>query len=89
MPVVFSPEAIVDLAAIKSYIGADNPFAASRVAVQIVAACDRLEVMPERGRPGLVPGTRELTGAWPFVIVYRITPACIEIIRVWPGAQDR
>jgi toxin ParE1/3/4 len=30
------------------------------VAVQIVAACDRLEYLPERGRPGLVPGTREL-----------------------------
>jgi toxin ParE1/3/4 len=59
------------------------------MAVQIVAACDRLDLMPERGRPGLVSGTRELTGAWPYVIVYQIKPEAIEIIRIWHGAQDR
>jgi toxin ParE1/3/4 len=89
MPVVYSPEALADLVAIHAYIGEQNPAAASRVAVQIVAACDRLEFMPERGRPGVVPGTRELTGAWPYVIAYQITPAAVEIIRIWHGAQDR
>jgi plasmid stabilization system protein ParE len=53
MPVVLSLEALADLAAIRTYIGADSPAAASRIAVQIVAACDRLQLMPERGRPGL------------------------------------
>jgi plasmid stabilization system protein ParE len=47
------------------------------VAVQLVAACDRLEYLPELGRPGLVPGTRELTVIWPYVIVYRITPESV------------
>ena len=45
--------------------------------------------MPERGRPGLVPGTRELVALWPYIIVYRITPAAIEILNVWHGAQSR
>jgi toxin ParE1/3/4 len=89
MQVVLSPEALADLAAIRAYIGADNPIAASRIAVQIVAACDRLQFMPERGRPGLDPGTRELTGAWPYVIVYRVIPDAVQIIRIWHGAQDR
>ncbi|MDR3512201.1 MAG: type II toxin-antitoxin system RelE/ParE family toxin [Caulobacteraceae bacterium] len=89
MPVVFSPEAIADLTAIRSYIGERSPAAASRVAVQIVAACDRLEHLPERGRPGLVADTREITTAWPYVIVYRITGDAVEIIRIWHGAQDR
>jgi len=89
MPVVFSPEALADLAAIRAYIGERNPAAASRIAVQLVAACDRLEHLPERGRPGLVPDTREITTVWPYVIVYRITPAAVEIVRVWHGAQDR
>jgi plasmid stabilization system protein ParE len=57
--------------------------------VQILAACDRLEYLPERGRPGLVQGTREITAIWPYVIVYRITPHAVEIVRVWHGAQDR
>jgi addiction module RelE/StbE family toxin len=89
MPVAFSPEALTDLASIRSYIGEDNPAAASRVAIQLVAACDRLEHLPERGRPGLVPGTRELTVMWPYVIVYRVAEDGVAIIRIWHGAQDR
>jgi toxin ParE1/3/4 len=89
MSVAFSREALADLEYIRAYIGLDSPSAASRMAVQLVAACDRLETMPFRGRPGLVPNTRELTAAWPYVIVYRVTPDAIEIIRIWHGAQDR
>ncbi len=71
------------------YIGKENPAVANRVAVQIVAACDRLEYRPERGRPGLVAGTRELVALWPYVIVYRITSVAVEIVNLWRGAQDR
>lgn len=89
MPVVFTDPALTDLAHIHQYIGQENPHAATRVAVQLVAACDRLEYLPERGRPGLVPGTRELTAIWPYVIVYRVAVSTVEILRVWHGAQDR
>lgn len=89
MPVSFSPEALADLAAIRTYIGEQSPSAASRIAVQIVAACDALEHLPERGRPGLVAGTREVTLIWPYVIVYRIVPEAVEIVRIWHGAQNR
>ncbi|MBS0296239.1 MAG: type II toxin-antitoxin system RelE/ParE family toxin [Proteobacteria bacterium] len=89
MPVVFADEAQRDLVAIRAYIGEESPLAASRVAIQIVAACDRLEHLPERGRPGLVPGTRELTALWPYVIVYRVRADVVEILRIWHGAQDR
>jgi len=83
MPVVFSPEALADLTEIRSYIGDRSPAAASRIAIQLVAACDHLEHLPERGRPGIVAGTRELPVIWPYVIVYRITSDAVEIIRVW------
>jgi addiction module RelE/StbE family toxin len=89
MPVAYSPEALADLAAIRAYIGDRNPAAASRIAVQLVAACDRLEHLPERGRPGAAPGTREIATIWPYVIVYRITPDTVQIMRVWHGARDR
>jgi len=89
LPVTLTAPALADLLRIRAYIGQDNPAAANRVAVQIVAACDRLEYLPERGRPGLVPGTRELVALWPYVIVYRITPEEVQILRVWHGAQDR
>lgn len=89
MPVAFSPEALADLIEIRAYIGDRSLSAASRIAVQIVAACDALEHLPERGRPGLVAGTREITLIWPYVIVYRIGLDGVEIIRVWHGAQSR
>lgn len=89
MPLVYTQAALRSLAAIRAHIGNDNPAAANRVAVQIVAACDRLEYLPERGRPGLVPGTRELVALWPYVIVYRVTPSAVEIVNIWHGAQKR
>jgi addiction module RelE/StbE family toxin len=89
MPVVFSPEALGDLTEIRAYIGEHSPAAASRIAVQLVAACDRLEHLPERGRPGLAAGTRELPIIWPYVIVYRVAADAVEIIRIWHRSQDR
>jgi toxin ParE1/3/4 len=89
MPVVFADEALDDLDHIRQHIGRENPEAASRVAVQIIAACDRLEYLPERGRPGVIPGTRELTVIWPYVIVYRVKEIRVEIVHIWHGAQNR
>jgi toxin ParE1/3/4 len=89
MPVSFSRRALRDLANIHSYIAKDSSQAASRMAVELVAACDRLEQYPERGRPGLRRGTRELTTVWPFVIVYRFSDDEIEVLSIWHGAQSR
>ena len=89
MPVIYSRTALRSLAEIRAYIGTQNPSAANRVAVQLVAACDRLEYLPERGRPGLVPGTRELVVIWPYVIVYRIHAENVEILNIWHGSQER
>jgi toxin ParE1/3/4 len=89
MPVVHSPEAIADFANIRAYIGRRSPAAASRIAVQLLAACDSLEHLPERGRPGLRPGTREITPIWPYVILYPIGQEFAEIVRIWHSAQDR
>jgi toxin ParE1/3/4 len=90
MSVAFTRRALRDLANIESYIAKDNPRAASRMAVEIVAACDRLELFPERGRPGPRPGTRELTTVWPYVIVYKVRGSSgVEIISIWHGRQER
>ena len=89
MSVNFTRRALRDLANIRAYIADDNPHAASRMAVELIAACDRLEHFPERGRPGLRRGTRELTTVWPYVIVYRVVRTNIDILSIWHGAQDR
>lgn len=87
--IVFTTPAISDLQNIRDYIGKENPSAASRVAIQIVAACDRLEYLPERGRLGIVPGTREIVSCWPYTVVYRIRSQNVEILRIWHMSQDR
>lgn len=43
MQVVYTRRALRDLSTIHTYIAADNPALASRMAVELVAACDRLE----------------------------------------------
>ena len=87
--IVFTNPALADVQRIREHIGKENLSAATRIAVQIIAACDRLEHLPERGRPGLIPETRELTAMWPYVVVYRIEPETVVILRVWHGTQDR
>lgn len=89
MRVVVTDAALRDLMEIRAFIGERNPGAASRIAVQLLSACDRLEYLPERGRPGMIPGTREITTIWPYVIVYRVTAATVDILRIWHGAQER
>jgi addiction module RelE/StbE family toxin len=89
MRVAFSPEARSDLEDIHNYVSDLSPAAASRLAIQLLAACDSLEEFPERGRPGIVPGTRELTTVRPYIIVYRIDGPALQIVRVWHRLRDR
>jgi len=89
MQVFYTRRALRDLSNIHTHIAADNPAAASRMAVELMAACDRLEQFPERGRLGRRRGTRELTTVWPYVIVYKVTRQQVEILAVWHGAQQR
>jgi len=46
--------------------------------------------MPQRGRAGLKPGTRELVlMPLPYIIVYGIEGESIHIYRILHAAQDR
>ncbi len=65
-----------------------NPRAAIDLGDAIEAAVARLADYPESARPGRVQGTHELvvTGT-PYVVVYRIEPAAMVILRVLHGAQ--
>jgi len=89
MSVEFRRAALADLAYIHDYIAERNPQAALRMAREIVDACEKLELFPERGRAGRQPGTRELTTVWPYIIVYRYDAGLVSILRVWHGRQSR
>jgi addiction module RelE/StbE family toxin len=90
VPVVWAPQAIEDIARITRYIAAENPVAAARVARELLVSGDSLVTFPARGRPGVLPGYRELVAVRPYVIVYRLlADDIVDILRVWYTAQDR
>ena len=61
MTILWSPEAIDDLTSLRAYIAEDNPAAAKGVALHILHNIEQLlPNNPQLGRPGRVPGTREL-----------------------------
>ncbi len=88
MRLEWSPAARADRAAIFDYIEADRPLAATDVDERICAQIAGLARLPEIGRSGRVPGTRELviTGT-PYIVAYRIVKGKVLILRVLHGAR--
>lgn len=76
--------ALRNLDDIASWIAVDSPVAATRVVGRIRAAALRLESHPNSGRPGRVPGTRELVVPG---LPYRQRDDRIEILRVMHAAR--
>ncbi|MGY6217359.1 type II toxin-antitoxin system RelE/ParE family toxin [Methylolobus aquaticus] len=88
MRVEWSPEALNDLDRAVEYIAQDKPGAAHDVARRIWEASRQLADHPGIGRPGRVPGTRELviTGL-PYLAPYVIREDRIVILRILHGAM--
>ena len=89
MIVIWSSAAIADLTQLRAHIETDDPAAAQRVALHIAHNVDTLlPANPQIGRPGRVPGTRELViPKTPFVVPYRIINGAIEVLRVYHGTR--
>lgn len=89
MTIVWSPEAIADLIALRAYIAKDSPTGAQRVVLRLLRDLETLlPDNPHMGRPGRVTGTRELvvTGT-PYIVPYRVQGGEIQILRVYHGAR--
>jgi toxin ParE1/3/4 len=89
MKPVWSPEAVADLVALRAYIEQEDPAAAQRVALHIARNVETLlPNHPNMGRPGRVPGTRELViPNTPFIVPYRVVGSAIQILRVYHAAR--
>lgn len=91
MEIIWRRAALNDLEALREFIAQDNPRAAARVRVTILAAVERLATYPNLGRAGRVEGTRELIVAdTPYIVAYRVMENQIRILsilhasRQWP-----
>ena len=91
MQIRWQDDAINDLIQVRRFIAIDNPSAAAKVASRIRDAVPGLADQPGMGRPGRVPGTRELVLVdVPYIIAYRVQENSMVILRVlhtsrkWP-----
>lgn len=79
-----------DRADIIDFIAQDNPLAAVRMDEVFAAAAGRLAEHPLAGRPGQVPGTRELIPHESYRVVYQVQAdtvwilALVHTARLWP-----
>ena len=89
MTVIWSREAIDDLVSLRTFISERDPEAARKVALHILDSVEQLlPDHPGAGRPGRVPGTRELVIAGtPFIVPYRVQGATVQILRVYHAAR--
>lgn len=82
-----------DLSALVEWYENNAPECLASVAQCIWDAAQSLETLPQRGREGLVEGTRELlVPHLPYMLVYVVTPNEVAILRLlhqhqnWPDA---
>ena len=90
MRVVWTPEAQQDRLNVWNYIAADNPSAAVKMDALFSVTAARLIEYPELGKPGKIPGTRDLIPHENYRLVYEIDGDTIWILtlvhtaRQWP-----
>ena len=66
------------------FIAADDPQAARLVVQRVLNAVDMLAHQPGLGRPGRVPGTRELVvNNTRYLVPYRVKDQFVEVLRVF------
>jgi addiction module RelE/StbE family toxin len=76
--------ALLDLDEIENYIVEDRPNAVREVIVKIIRAVSILGEQPGIGRPGRVPGTKELVvPGLPYLVPYRVKDEIIQVLRVY------
>ncbi len=71
-----------------AYIAIDDPAAARLVVARVLNAVAQLVDQPGLGRPGRVPGTRELVMLKTrYVVPYRVRGETVEILRAFHSAR--
>jgi len=84
----WTPIATEHLRSTYEYVAQDSARAAQSLIERVFSVAERLRDYPRMGREGRVEGTRELAVAGtPFVVVYRLYQARIDVLAVFHGAR--
>jgi plasmid stabilization system protein ParE len=92
--IVFSPDALDDVARLRSFLDQTNPGAAQRAVALILAAIERLQDLPDRGRRTDDADIRQVVirfGASGYIVRYAVLPETGDILvtRIWHGRETR
>lgn len=82
------PMALEDRAAIMDFIAADNVAAAIALDLVFEAKAEAARKRPTLYKPGRVKGTREIIVRPSYLMIYRVLPDAVEILRVLHAAQQ-
>jgi toxin ParE1/3/4 len=88
LKLVWTASAFADRLAIYDYIEAENPRAAVALDERFAQAADRLREHPEMGRPGRIPGTRELVVHRRYLVVSELAGDTVYILAVVHTARQ-
>lgn len=88
MQVKWLRKALQNLDEEAAYIAQDDQSAARLVVQRVMAAVAMLADQPGLGRPGRVPGTRELTVLKTrYLVPYRVRGGTVEVLRVFHSSR--
>ena len=83
------PTALRNLDSEASFVAADEPAAARLVVKRVLTAVGLLAEQPGLGRPGRVPGTRELlVSKTRYIVPYRVRGDTVEVLRVFHTSRQ-
>ena len=87
--IAWAEQAVRQLEQARDYIAlANGEDVAAEVVLRILAAVEQLAAFPLSGRPGRVPGTRELViPNTPFLAAYTVGKKETVILAIYHGAQ--
>jgi len=88
--IVWTEQATRQLDQAHDYIALSNSEkVAAQVSLRIVTLIQQLATFPMSGRPGRIPGTRELViSNSPFIAAYRTEHGSVTILAIYHGAQQ-
>ncbi len=92
--IFFSPDALMDVERLRTFLNQANPGAARRAMMTISTAIERLQEFPELGMPTNDAEIRQLVirfGASGYIVRYSILAETGDILitRVWHGREAR
>lgn len=89
------PQASADLLEIVAYIADRNPSAAQQLKDEIETRVAALREHPKLYKPSArIEGLREMVVTRNYIVLYRITAACVEVVNVvharrqWPARES-